>query len=84
MSTTHPTFELVAMKQPLSAQTQFLSAADVATIVRRLGIAQCLSGMADTIHADSLRWHDVDKLARVASHSDTGVIELMPVSDGTT
>ena len=72
------------MKNPMSAQTHFLSADDVATIVRRLGIARCLAGMADTIHADYLRWQDFDKQARVASHSATGVIELMPVSDATT
>jgi ornithine cyclodeaminase len=71
-------------KNTLTARTHFLSADDVATIVRRLGLARCLGGMADAIHADYLRWHDFDKQARVASHSETGVIELMPVSDATT
>ena len=72
------------MNKPLSAHTHFLSADDVAAIVRRLGVARCLGGMADAIHADYLRWQDFDKQARIASHSDTGVIELMPVSDATT
>jgi len=72
------------MKTTSPVHTQFLSADDVATIVRRVGIAECLRGMAEAIHADYLRWQDFDKQARVASHSETGVIELMPVSDGAT
>jgi ornithine cyclodeaminase len=69
------------MQYPTSASTQFLSADDVATIVRRLGLAECLRGMADAIHADYLRWQEFDKSARVASHSEVGVIELMPIAD---
>jgi len=65
-------------------QTHFLSATDATHLVRRLGIDPCLRGMADAIHADYLRWQAFDKQARVASHSETGVIELMPVSDGHT
>ena len=72
------------MNTPRPVATCFLSAEDVAAIVRRLGIAECLRGMADAIHADYLRWQEFDKQARVASHSATGVIELMPVSDGAT
>jgi ornithine cyclodeaminase len=34
------------------------------------------------IKEDYLRWNNFDKCARVASHSDVGVIELMPISDG--
>ena len=67
-----------------SVTTWFLSADDVASIVCRLGISECLRAMADAIHADYLRWQEFDKQARVASHSATGVIELMPVSDGAT
>jgi len=72
------------MQRPSSVRTQFLSAQDVATIVRRQGIAESLLGMADYIRADYLRWHDFDKNARVASHSELGVIELMPIADDTT
>ena len=72
------------MHTPTPTQTHFLSADDVVAIVRTLGVAECLRGMAEAIRADYLRWHDFDKQARVASHSETGVIELMPVSDGDT
>lgn len=70
------------MKTESSVQTQFLSAETVAHLVKTLGIANCLRGVADYLHADYLRWEAFDKSARVASHSDDGVIELMPISDG--
>ena len=72
------------MKNPTPVKTHFLSTDDVVAIVRRLGMPECLRAMADAIHADYLRWQDFDKQARVASHSETGVIELMPISDGDT
>jgi ornithine cyclodeaminase len=43
-----------------------------------------ISRMAEMIREDYLRWSQFDKTPRVASHSDVGVIELMPISDGTT
>ncbi len=64
--------------------TQHISVQDAANIVRLLGVATCLKGMADYIEADFKRWEDFDKSARVASHSTDGVIELMPVSDSQT
>ena len=70
------------MKTASSVQTQFLSAETVAHLVKTLGIADCLRGVAEYLHADYLRWEAFDKSARVASHSDDGVIELMPISDG--
>ena len=70
------------MKTEANVQTQFLSAETVAHLVRTVGIATCLRGVADYLHADYLRWASFDKSARVASHSADGVIELMPISDG--
>ncbi len=72
------------MFNPSSIHTQFLSAQDIATVVRCHGIANCLRGMADYIRADYLRWQEFDKNARVASHSPGGVIELMPIADANT
>lgn len=37
--------------------------------------------MVAAIESAFSRWHDFDKVARVASHSQQGVIELMPVAD---
>jgi ornithine cyclodeaminase len=64
--------------------TRFLSPADVATILRRQGMAESLRGMHDAIHADYLRWQDFDKSARIGCHSALGVIELMPIADDQT
>lgn len=61
----------------------YLSVPTVVELVRRRGVARCIDGIARNIHADFLRWADFDKSARVANHSRDGVIELMPVSDGT-
>jgi ornithine cyclodeaminase len=68
---------------PLATQPLYLSAPDAVTLVHRLGLQQCIAGIADHIRADFLRWPDFDKSARVANHSKEGVIELMPISDDT-
>jgi ornithine cyclodeaminase len=72
------------MKTPHTLDTLFLSAPDVAGIVRRKGLKACLTGIADNIHTDFLRWESFDKSARVAAHSSVGVIELMPIADDQT
>ncbi|GCL63092.1 ornithine cyclodeaminase [Pseudaquabacterium pictum] len=61
--------------------TRFIDVPALSQLVQMLGPAAFLAELADTIHADFLRWEDFDKTARVASHSPTGVIELMPVAD---
>ena len=69
---------------PLTPQTLYLSAPDAVTLVRRLGLKNCISSIAEHIRADFLRWPDFDKSARVANHFKNGVIELMPISNETT
>ena len=61
--------------------TRYLSARHVVEIVRRQGLTACIAGIAERIEADFRRWHEFDKQARVACHSDGGVIELMPIAD---
>ena len=61
--------------------TDFLSYQRAADIVARTGVIDTLRGMMAAIESDYLRWGDFEKSARVANHSATGVIELMPVSD---
>ncbi len=51
-------------------------------LVRRTGIARFIEELATEIEADYRRWADFDKSPRHATHSDIGVIELMPASDG--
>jgi len=64
--------------------TLFLSPQDVAAIVGRSGLAATLQGMAAYISQDFLRWKSFDKSARLAAHSQDGVIELMPIADADT
>jgi ornithine cyclodeaminase len=61
--------------------TLFLSPQDVAAIVAHQGVAATLMGLVAAIREDFLRWPEFDKSARLASHSQDGVIELMPISD---
>jgi ornithine cyclodeaminase len=61
--------------------TIYLSADDVVGIVKRVGLPQCIAGVAERIELDLLRWPQFDKSARVACHSRDGVIELMPIAD---
>jgi ornithine cyclodeaminase len=62
-------------------RTLFLGTRHLVAIVRRKGLAACLTGVAERIEAGFRRWHDFDKSARVACHSAVGVIELMPIAD---
>ena len=53
-------------------------------LVHHIGVEPMLTDIAAEIEADFRRWPQFDKTPRVASHSDVGVIELMPISDGET
>jgi len=61
--------------------TILLSTADIAHIVAAHGLPEVLRRMVSGIEGGFRRWQDFDKVARVASHSTQGVIELMPVAD---
>ncbi|TMV84671.1 ornithine cyclodeaminase [Thioclava sp. BHET1] len=60
----------------------FVSVDAMMRLVLHQGIARVLTELAEYIEADFRRWPAFDKTPRVASHSDVGVIELMPTSDG--
>jgi ornithine cyclodeaminase len=61
--------------------TRFLSVRHMVELLRRKGLSACIAGVAQRIEADYRRWGEFDKSARLASHSDAGVIELMPIAD---
>jgi ornithine cyclodeaminase len=83
--TARPSDSEIIMKQTqLPLTTQFLSAQDAARLVSQLGLPHVLQGMAAHIHQDFLRWKAFDKSARLAAHSQDGVIELMPIADDRT
>jgi len=60
----------------------FVSVDNMMRLVLHVGIDKALTDIAAEIEADFRRWPLFDKTPRVASHSDVGVIELMPTSDG--
>jgi ornithine cyclodeaminase len=62
--------------------TRFVDVFALCRIVDRVGVDGFLAGLAATMRADFKRWESFEKSARIASHSDIGVIELMPISDG--
>lgn len=66
------------------ALVPFVSVDNMLKLVLHLGVEQVLTDLAAEIEADFRRWPLFDKTPRVASHSDVGVIELMPTSDGET
>lgn len=64
------------------AMVPFVSVANMMKLVHAIGLEKFIADVAAEIEADFARWELFDKTPRVASHSDVGVIELMPTSDG--
>ncbi|MCB2139215.1 MAG: ornithine cyclodeaminase, partial [Rhodobacteraceae bacterium] len=60
----------------------FVSVDNMMKLVLHLGVERVMTEIAACIETDFRRWPLFDKTPRLASHSDVGVIELMPTSDG--
>ena len=60
----------------------FVSVDHMMKIVLSIGVEEMLTGIAQYVEDDFKRWELFDKTPRVPSHSEHGVIELMPTSDG--
>lgn len=67
-----------------NALVPFVSVDNMMRLVLRIGAERMMAELAEAIEADFRRWPLFDKTPRVASHSEIGVIELMPTSDGET
>ena len=61
----------------------FVSVENMMRLIHSIGVEKMLMELAGYIEDDFRRWPLFDKTPRVAAHSDEGVIELMPTSDGT-
>ena len=61
--------------------TTLITTRDIAALVAHHGLPRMLARMVAAIEQAFMRWPAFDKVARVASHSRQGVIELMPVAD---
>ena len=64
------------------ALVPFVSVANMMKLVHHIGLEAFLAALAAEIEADFKRWPQFEKAPRVPSHSEVGVIELMPTSDG--
>lgn len=70
------------MTQPSEkALVPFVSVDHMMGLVHHIGLETILRDLADEIESDFKRWEEFDKTPRVASHSEVGVIELMPAAD---
>ncbi len=63
--------------------TRYIDIKDIQKLVKTVGAEMFMTQLSKYIRADYLRWNEFEKSARVANHSDVGVIELMPASDRT-
>jgi ornithine cyclodeaminase len=66
-----------------TVMVNFIGTQEMQAHLKKVGHDTAIERLAEMIREDYLRWNSFDKCARVASHSDVGVIELMPISDGT-
>lgn len=60
----------------------YIGVGDVVRLIQAVGPGEFIERLAGELLADYRRWNEFEKSARLASHSDVGVIELMPTSDG--
>ena len=60
---------------------RYIGVNDIERLVREVGPAEFIAALSNEIELDYRRWPEFEKAARLASHSATGVIELMPASD---
>jgi len=61
--------------------TRFIDVPTMSRLIQDIGVTRFIGELADTIQEDFVRWPEFHKSARVANHSEIGVIELMPVSN---
>lgn len=60
----------------------FVSVQNMMRLILEIGTETCIAEIESYLEEDFRRWPLFDKTPRVASHSQEGVIELMPTSDG--
>jgi ornithine cyclodeaminase len=70
------------LKASSRALVPFVSVDNMMRLVHHIGVDTFIADLARNITEDFAKWDQFDKTPRVGSHSDVGVIELMPTSDG--
>lgn len=71
-----------ALQPSDKALVPFVSVDHMMQLVHHIGVEDMIAAIADEIEADFKRWEKFDKTPRIPAHSQHGVIELMPTSDG--
>jgi len=66
------------------AMVPFVSVDHMMKLINSIGLARAIADITGYVEEDFRRWAKFDKSPRAASHSEEGVIELMPTSDGET
>lgn len=61
--------------------TRLIDIHDMTRLLQQTGLEEFLRQLVDVMEQNFKRWQQFDKSARLASHSDIGVIELMPTAD---
>ncbi|TAL55030.1 ornithine cyclodeaminase [Pandoraea sp.] len=62
---------------------KYIGTQELQQYLARHPLEQVIGELSAYIEADYRRWPQFEKTARLAAHSTLGVIELMPISDGT-
>ncbi|HBR97305.1 MAG TPA: ornithine cyclodeaminase [Gammaproteobacteria bacterium] len=62
--------------------TRFIDTHSLTAMVQHVGVSGFLQQLVAYMDADFRNWSRFEKSARLASHTEIGVIELMPVTDG--
>lgn len=63
---------------------RFVDVPHMVSWIKESGPENVIAGMIDAMEQDFRRWDGFELRPRIASHSEKGVIELMPTSDGET
>ena len=61
--------------------TTLITTQDIVRTVAAHGLPEVLKRLVTALETEFRRWPEFDKVARLASHTRQGVIELMPVAD---
>lgn len=60
---------------------KILTVENIIYLTKKHGLKQTFNGIRNEIFKDFQKWDTFDKTQRIASHSNAGVIELMPISN---
>ncbi len=65
-------------------KTKYIDLPTMAKYLNAVGAEKVMARLIPYMEEDYKRWHDFDKVPRMAHHSKIGVIELMPIGDSKT